>query len=387
MMATFVSMALQSDSESDDADFVPGAGKDSDDSASDVESGSVAKKNGKNKRKKQPKDQISRKRGGIFLEGSLEDKADQEKLRRAEFEEEKLERKEMEEKKKSDDLWADFQKDTRESSKSKSDQTKTIIKSNNSSTSKIAGGLGTFSSMGQTKRKKHLNSSNMAVKKFQTKSIMASIFDDFENKDSKNTEAELSVKDKFNKPQEPKSIISSIFETSKSCENNDNRKSVCNGDRDSVDLPTDTSQSGTTSTSVNTITITKTFDFAGENIEVTKEVDKDSKEAQKFLRGKQKLQTDQNNGGVPVQKKETVGGLSSIMGVIAGKTPKLGCLDKSKMDLEKYVDEVGIKEELKTHNKGKDGYVEKQMFLDRSDHRRFEIEKAAREKTRKPLNN
>ena len=28
-------------------------------------------------------------------------------------------------------------------------------------------------------------------------------------------------------------------------------------------------------------------------------------------------------------------------------------------------------------------YVEKQMFLERSDHRRFEIEKAAREKSRK----
>ena len=30
-------------------------------------------------------------------------------------------------------------------------------------------------------------------------------------------------------------------------------------------------------------------------------------------------------------------------------------------------------------------YVEKQMFLERSDHRRFEIEKAAREKGRKQI--
>ena len=56
------------------------------------------------------------------------------------------------------------------------------------------------------------------------------------------------------------------------------------------------------------------------------------------------------------------------------------------MDWNKYVAEEGIKEELETFNKGKDGYVEKQMFLERADYRRFEIEKEAREKTRKPLN-
>ena len=56
------------------------------------------------------------------------------------------------------------------------------------------------------------------------------------------------------------------------------------------------------------------------------------------------------------------------------------------MDWDQYVAKEGIKEELETFNKGKDGYVEKQMFLERADHRRFEQEKAAREKTRTPLN-
>lgn len=63
----------------------------------------------------------------------------------------------------------------------------------------------------------------------------------------------------------------------------------------------------------------------------------------------------------------------------------MGTLDKSKIDWDSYVKEEGIKEELETHNKGKDGYVEKQMFLERADYRRFEIEKAAREKSRKSL--
>ena len=34
---------------------------------------------------------------------------------------------------------------------------------------------------------------------------------------------------------------------------------------------------------------------------------------------------------------------------------KMGCLDKSKLDWEEYVAKEGIKEELTTFNKGKDG--------------------------------
>jgi hypothetical protein len=34
---------------------------------------------------------------------------------------------------------------------------------------------------------------------------------------------------------------------------------------------------------------------------------------------------------------------------------KMGCLDKSKLDWEQYVEEEGIKEELTTFNKGKHG--------------------------------
>ena len=47
------------------------------------------------------------------------------------------------------------------------------------------------------------------------------------------------------------------------------------------------------------------------------------------------------------------------MGVISGKKPKLGTLDKSKMDWNSFVQEEGIKEELQTHNKGKEGQVAK----------------------------
>jgi len=40
---------------------------------------------------------------------------------------------------------------------------------------------------------------------------------------------------------------------------------------------------------------------------------------------------------------------------IDGKKPKLGTLDKSKIDWDHFVKEEGIKEDLETFNKGKDG--------------------------------
>ena len=43
------------------------------------------------------------------------------------------------------------------------------------------------------------------------------------------------------------------------------------------------------------------------------------------------------------------------MGVISGKKPKMGTREKSKMDWNHFVEKEGIKEDLQTFNKGKDG--------------------------------
>ena len=71
-------------------------------------------------------------------------------------------------------------------------------------------------------------------------------------------------------------------------------------------------------------------------------------------------------------------GLNKFVSAIANKKQKMGCLDKSKLDWDSYVENEGIKEELETFNKGKDGYVEKQMFLERADFRQFEKEKSSK---------
>jgi len=102
-------------------------------------------------------------------------------------------------------------------------------------------------------------------------------------------------------------------------------------------------------------------------------VSADSKEAAKFLSAEASASTSKRQGG-----------LAGVVGSIS-KKPKMGCLDKSKLDWNQFVQENNIREELSTHNKGKDGYVEKLEFLERADLRQFEQEKALREKTRKSL--
>ena len=95
---------------------------------------------------------------------------------------------------------------------------------------------------------------------------------------------------------------------------------------------------------------------------ITKEVDKDSKEAKKFLKKQEELSSQATK--TPVEnalsnlKRPAAaggGGLGSIMDQISGKKAKMGCLDKSKMDWNKFVDTEGLREDLTTHNRGKEG--------------------------------
>ena len=68
-------------------------------------------------------------------------------------------------------------------------------------------------------------------------------------------------------------------------------------------------------------------------------VDKDSKEAQKYLKQQEEASS---------SLKRKPGGLNSIMGAISGKVTKMGTVDKSKRDWNEYVADTGIKEELQT---------------------------------------
>ncbi|XP_052652179.1 craniofacial development protein 1 isoform X1 [Harpia harpyja] len=156
------------------------------------------------------------------------------------------------------------------------------------------------------------------------------------------------------------------------------------------------------------VTITKVFDFAGEEVRVTKEVDSTSKEAKSFLKQQEKWQlaapaslptvsgvrpvcstavqwleapTHGIVGGCRVRRPS---GMSSLLGKIGSKKQKMSTLEKSKLDWENFKEEEGIVEELAIHNRGKDGYIERKAFLERVDHRQFEIERDIRLSRMKP---
>ncbi|KAI1889997.1 hypothetical protein AGOR_G00168670 [Albula goreensis] len=133
------------------------------------------------------------------------------------------------------------------------------------------------------------------------------------------------------------------------------------------------------------ITITKIFDFAGEEVRVTKEVEADSKEAKSFLKIKEKEGTDQPCQKQPSPPSLTPGpsakrpaGLGSVLNRLSGKKQKMSTLEKSRLDWDTFKTEEGIGDELATHNRGKDGYIERKNFLERVDLRQFEQEKTVR---------
>lgn len=56
------------------------------------------------------------------------------------------------------------------------------------------------------------------------------------------------------------------------------------------------------------------------------------------------------------------------------------------MDWDNFKKQEDIEEEINSHNRGKDGYLEKQDFLQRADFRQFEIEKQLRNSSRRNNN-
>ncbi|KAL4164586.1 hypothetical protein KRP22_004451 [Phytophthora ramorum] len=60
---------------------------------------------------------------------------------------------------------------------------------------------------------------------------------------------------------------------------------------------------------------------------------------------------------------------------------KVSTMEKSSLDWDKFKEKEGIEDELTQYTK--DGFIEKQEFLQRLDLKRFEIEKAERDKQRK----
>ncbi|ETE60671.1 Craniofacial development protein 1, partial [Ophiophagus hannah] len=131
------------------------------------------------------------------------------------------------------------------------------------------------------------------------------------------------------------------------------------------------------------ITVTKVFDFAGEEVRVTKEVNVASKEAQLFRKQQEpKVATQTSHPTVSGVKRPS--SINSLLGKMGSKKQKMSTLEKSKLDWENFKEEEGIGDELAIHNRGKDGYLERRAFLERVDYRQFEHERDIRLSNMKP---
>ncbi|XP_031634263.1 craniofacial development protein 1 [Contarinia nasturtii] len=138
--------------------------------------------------------------------------------------------------------------------------------------------------------------------------------------------------------------------------------------------------------------VTEIFEFAGEKVEIKKKVKVTDEKPVADTTADSKKVAAKPGPSLPFGRSRGSGGggaggssgLSSLLGQI-GKKNKLSVLEKSKLDWNGFKQTEGIDEELQTHNKGRDGYLERQDFLQRTDLRQFEIEKNLRAVTRKKL--
>lgn len=139
------------------------------------------------------------------------------------------------------------------------------------------------------------------------------------------------------------------------------------------------------------ITIKRTYKFAGEMHTEEKTVLKSSAEGRLWLAQQAtKPQTHDAEGRVvhrPLRKVSrfdpNVHDLGSFKGswttITKGASgPKLNVVEKSKMDWASHVDAEGLKEELDTHAKAKEGYMHRIDFLREVEQRKEEEARAAR---------
>lgn len=146
------------------------------------------------------------------------------------------------------------------------------------------------------------------------------------------------------------------------------------------------------------IKIKRTYKFAGEWITEEKVVPKHSAEAKAFLSsGENAEYTDEDVAAAsatlnlrrPLRKisrfdpnptgtikksweKQLVPEDKDAQG------PKINTVEKSRLDWATYVDQAGIKDELRTHSKAKEGYMGRMDFLGRMEDKREDERRAAR---------
>lgn len=99
--------------------------------------------------------------------------------------------------------------------------------------------------------------------------------------------------------------------------------------------------------SLEKVKIKQIFEFAGEEVEVEKEVPVNSAEARL-------LNHSDDHKSNKVKRTAGLSGISNVLSQLT-KKPKISTLEKTKLDWDNFKKEEKLEEELSTHNRGKDG--------------------------------
>lgn len=146
------------------------------------------------------------------------------------------------------------------------------------------------------------------------------------------------------------------------------------------------------------VKIKRTYKFAGEMITEEKVVPKNSAEAKAFLSSGETVEfTEVEDAGMmgtrnlrrPLRKISRFDpnptGLikkswekQAITESADATGPKINTVEKSRLDWAQYVDQAGIKDELRTASKAKEGYMGRMDFLGRMESKRDEEARQAR---------
>ncbi|CAH8864445.1 unnamed protein product [Trichobilharzia szidati] len=131
------------------------------------------------------------------------------------------------------------------------------------------------------------------------------------------------------------------------------------------------------------VKVVKKYQFAGEEVEVTETVSK----TENISKIPQNQNNTSTNAQPPKLKPPTLGpGLASALQNLkstVNKLPRLSTLEKSRLDWKQYVQKESLEDDLKAHNKGKDGYLERQAFVSRTSEREYQY----RQELKKPASN
>uniref|UniRef100_A0A914ZN35 Craniofacial development protein 1 n=1 Tax=Parascaris univalens TaxID=6257 RepID=A0A914ZN35_PARUN len=124
-------------------------------------------------------------------------------------------------------------------------------------------------------------------------------------------------------------------------------------------------ETGTNITTTEAKAVMEIFDFAGEEVRIERTLPKsDHKECAPV------------EASISKNKRNAVGLGDAVKKL--SKKPKMSVLEKTQHDWTTFKAESGIHDELQSHNRGRQGYVERMAFLNRADLRQFEREREAR---------